>query len=90
MTYEPMTLNNTIKLLQSDDYKERFKAEYYQLVIRYHALVNMLYKWDNGTLEFEPHSNRGIYNFQVRAMADYIACLESRAQIENIDLIDIH
>lgn len=86
MTYEPMTLNNTIELMQSDDYKERFKAEYYQLIIRYNKLVDMLEKWDNGQLNFEPSCNRGIYNFQVRAMADYIACLETRAMIEGIEL----
>lgn len=65
---------------------ERFKTEYYQLVIRYNQLVDMLEKWDNGQLNFEPTCNRGIYNFQVRAMADYIACLETRAVIEGIEL----
>lgn len=81
-----MSFTDTIEMMQSENYKERFKAEYYQLVIRYNKLVTMLEKWDNGTLEFEPHSNRGIYNFQVRAMADYIACLETRAMIEGIEL----
>ena len=79
-------LSDTVELMQSDNYQERFKAEYYQLVIRYSKLVAMLKKWDNGTLDFEPTCNRGIYNFQERAMADYIACLETRAMIENIDL----
>ena len=81
-----MNFTDTIELMQSENYKERFKAEYYQLVIRYHKLVDMLNKWDNGTLKFEPTCNRGIYNFQVRAMADYIACLETRAMIERIKL----
>ena len=34
-----MELNETIEMMQSADYKERFKAEYYQLKIRYAFLV---------------------------------------------------
>lgn len=72
--------------MQSDDYKERFKAEYYQTVIRFEKLRAMLVKWDNGTLEFTPTCNRGLYNLQIKAMADYIAVLEARAIIEGVEL----
>lgn len=83
-----MGIMETVKYMRSGIYiyEDRFKAEYYQAVIRYKLLKEMLEKWDNGTLEFTPPCNRGIYNFQERAMADYIACLETRAMIENIDL----
>ena len=37
-----MELKDTVSLMQSADYKERFKAEYYQLVIRYKKLKAML------------------------------------------------
>ena len=30
-----MELKDTIELMQSTDYKDRFKAEYYQLIERY-------------------------------------------------------
>lgn len=33
-----MNLNDTIKLMQSNDYKERYKGEYYQVLIRYFKL----------------------------------------------------
>lgn len=79
-------LKETIELMTSTDYKERFKAEYEQLKIRFEKLKAMLDKWDNGTLEFTPACNRGIYNFQIKAMGEYIACLETRAVIENIEL----
>ena len=79
-------LKETVELMTSADYKERFKAEYEQLKIRFEKLKAMLDKWDNGTLEFTPTCNRGIYNFQINAMSDYIACLETRAVIENIEL----
>lgn len=81
-----MSFTDAIEMMQSENYKDRFRAEYYQLVIRYNKLVEILEKWDNNTLEFEPTCNRGIYNFQVRAMADYIACLETRAMIEGVEL----
>ena len=81
-----MELKDTIDLMQSEDYKERFKAEYQQLKIRFEKLKAMLDKWDKGELEFTPTCNRGIYNFQIRAMADYLATLETRAVIENIEL----
>lgn len=81
-----MKLNETVEMMNSADYKERFKAEYAQLVIRYKGLKGMLEKWDNGTLSFEPTCPRSTYNMQIRAMTDYIAVLEARAVMENIVL----
>lgn len=84
-----MKLADTVEMMNSSDYKERFKAEYAQLVIRYYGLRNMLEKWDNGTLEFEPTCPRSTYNLQIKAMTDYIAVLEARAVMENIYLEDV-
>ena len=81
-----MKLVDTVEMMNSSDYKERFKAEYAQLVIRYNGLRNMLEKWDNGTLEFEPTCPRSTYNLQIKAMTDYIAVLEARAVMEDVDL----
>ena len=69
-----------------DEYKERFKAEYKQLEIRFDGLRKMLKKWDEGTLAFEPTCPRSTYNMQLKAMADYMAVLEARAVMENVDL----
>lgn len=84
-----MKLNETVEMMNSKDYKDRFKAEYAQLAIRYYGLRNMLEKWDNGTLEFEPTCPRSTYNMQIKAMTDYIAILEARAVMENVDLSDV-
>lgn len=81
-----MVLKDTVEMMNSDDYKERFKAEYYQLVIRYNKLKSMLAKWDKGTLNFDPICPRSIYNMQIKAMTDYIAVLEARAVMEGINL----
>lgn len=81
-----MKLEETVEMMKSSDYKERFKAEYYQLVVRYKGLKSILDKWDNGTLEFKPTCPRSTYNIQIKAMTDYIAILEARAMMEGIEL----
>lgn len=80
-------LKDTIEMMNSSDYKERFKAEYQQVVIRYKKLAAMLEKWDKGELNFKPTCPRSTYNMQIKAMTDYIAVLEERAVMENVDLV---
>lgn len=80
------TLKDTVELMNSEDYKERFVAEYKQLVIRYRGLENMINKWDRGELNFNPTCPRSTYNMQIKAMTDYIAVLEARAVMEGIVL----
>lgn len=81
-----MQLIDTTEMMTSDDYKERFRAEYYQVVIRYKKLQSMLDKWDNGNLNFTPTCPRSTYNMQIKAMTNYIAVLEARAVMEGIVL----
>ena len=82
-----MKLVDTVNGMNSADYKERFIAEYQQLVIRYRGLKSMLYKWDRGIdLGFVPTCPRSTYNMQVKAMTDYIAVLEAIAVMEGIEL----
>lgn len=84
-----MELKDTVEMMNSADYKERFKAEYNQLAIRYKGLKSMLDKWDNGTLQFKPTCPRSTYNMQIKAMVDYLAVLEARAVMENVDLQEV-
>ena len=79
-----MELKDTIGLMQSEDYKERFKAEYWQLRIRFEKLKAMLEKWDKGELEFTPTCPRSLYDGQVEAMSDYSSALIARAAMEHI------
>lgn len=81
-----MTLNDTVSLMTSDDYKERFKAEYLQLKIRIDGLRKMLIKWDAGKLDFTPTCPRVVYLTQKRYMEEYLNQLEVRAEIEDINL----
>lgn len=84
-----MELSDTIEMMNSADYKERFQAEYYQVAIRYKKLKAMLDKWDKGELELTPTCPRSTYNIQIKAMTDYIAILEARAVMEDINLEDV-
>lgn len=86
MDKRPMELSDTVGMMGSADYKERFKAEYCQTLIRYGKLKNMVERWDDGTLNFNPTCPRSLYDLQLRAMKEYITALEARAAIENVDL----
>ena len=81
-----MKLLETVEMMNSGDYKERFKAEYYQIKIRTIGLQNMLSKWDREQLEFMPTCPRSTYELQLKAMKDYKAILEMRAVMENIEI----
>ena len=76
----------TAAYMVSDDYKERFIAEYIQLKNRYEGLLDMVLKWGCGKLPFTPTCPRETYNFQLRAMKDYMDILVVRAKIEEIEL----
>jgi hypothetical protein len=81
-----MELKDTIKLMTSEDYKERFLAEYWQVKIRYDKLKNMVDNWDN--LNFKPTCEKFIYKLQLNAMSQYLNILENRAIWEKVDLFN--
>ena len=81
-----MQLKDTIEMMISEDFKERFKAEYYQLLFRLHSLTSMLIKWENNMLDFEPKCSKETLENQVIFMQGYIDILRLRAKIEEIDL----
>ena len=82
-----MELKDTIALMESKDYKDRFKAEYFQLKIRYEKLNRMLEKWRNGELDFEPTCPYKMFEEQLNVMWKYSCVLGMRAQLEGIDLV---
>ena len=81
-----MQLKDTVEMMNSDDFKERFKAEYYQLSIRLYSLTSMLIKWENNMLDFEPKCSKETLENQVIFMKGYMAILRLRAEIEGIEL----
>lgn len=81
-----MTLDKTVELMLSDDYKDRFEAEYRQLVNRANKLRKMIRQYENGELEFEPDSPIDILVWQLKTMDEYIYILKRRASYEKIAL----
>lgn len=81
-----MELNDTIELMNSPDYKERFQAEYHQTRIRYNKLFRMIIKYKAGTLNFVPSCSIELLTEQLRAMGNYLMLLEVRAEIEDVPL----
>ena len=81
-----MQLIDTLELMLSDDYKERFKGEYYQVKERYERLRKKVVRYQAGTLNFEPECDLELLKWQLSAMRDYIYILEVRAQIEGVEL----
>lgn len=81
-----MELKDTVAMMTSEDYKERFKAEYNQLRIRIEGLTYMLIDWGRDNLDFEPATTYEFLRIQLRAMETYAEILEERARIEGIDL----
>lgn len=84
-----MELKDTVESMLSEDYKERFLAEYNQTRIRYEKLKSMCEAWDAGKLNFEPTCPRGLYSDQLHFMKCYLGILETRAIIEGVKIEDV-
>jgi hypothetical protein len=84
-----MELKDTVQMMDNADYKERFRAEYFQLKIRYVKLDKMLEKWRNNELDFEPSCPYKMLAEQLDLMWKYLVILEMRARIENVDLKEV-
>lgn len=93
-----MELKDTIEMMQSEDYKERFKAEYQQLKIRYEKLkafnnkIEAAYRTEGQRpevkkVEMPKHDcPYDLLRDQQHAMGEYLHVLEVRAVIEGIEL----
>ena len=93
-----MELKDTVELMQSSDYKERFIAEYWQTKIRYEKLkhfnniIEAAKITTDGTvtdvLVVEPKHDCPSFMLedQQHIMGQYLHLLEVRAVIEGIDL----
>ena len=66
-----MELKDTIQLMNSPDYKERFIAEYKQLEIRIEKLLSLLSAWDLGELKFTPKCSYELLEAQLQVMKIY-------------------
>lgn len=81
-----MTLAETIPLMTSEDYRDRFKAEYWQLKIRTGKLQAMLAADEVGTLPFKFQCPRSLLRDQLRKSQDLLGILATRVRVEGINL----
>lgn len=85
-----MELKETIELMCSENYKERFIAEYHQVKIRYEKLKNFCNKIEVeqmlGKEETKHDCPLELLREQQKHMGFYLLILEKRALIENIVL----
>lgn len=85
-----MELKETVELMNSEDYKERFVAEYHQVKIRYEKLNNFCNKIEVEEMlgkEVTKHDcPLELLREQQKYIGLYLSVLEKRALIENVEL----
>ena len=79
-------MKDTVQLMRSENYKDRFVAEYRQTKIRYEKLHRMVVKYEAGKLDFTPTCPIELLKEQKAAMGKYLYMLEVRAEMEGVDL----
>ena len=85
---EKIQFKDTVAMMNSGDYSERFVAEYIQTKIRYEKLHDLIVKYDAGNIGFEPSCTIDLLKSQKAAMGQYLYWLEVRAEVEDVDLSD--
>ena len=81
---QPSELESTIPDMLSKDYKDRFKAEYKQTLIRYQRLCRIIKGYEkNKTIYGTPLK---LLQDQLQAMGKYLNILADRAILEGIDI----
>jgi hypothetical protein len=84
-----MKLSETVELMNSKDFKERFRAEYFQLINRIDGLGAMLDKYRKGNLTFTPKCSIKLLDGQLNSMIMYRTHLEERAKLEEVSLEEV-
>lgn len=78
-----ITLSDTVQMMNSTDWKERLKAKYWQLKIRYDKLLDTGI-WNNAT-----QCPLTLMQRQAMYMQSYLEVLEKRAEVEGVDLQNV-
>lgn len=81
-----MKLSDTVQMMNSDDYKERFRAEYFQLINRIDSLGATLIQYRKGTLGHKLNCNIKVLDGQFHSMKTYATHLKEIAKLEDISL----
>lgn len=94
MIKDLLALSDTVELMQSTDYRDRFVAEYIQTALRYERLksftaaIEAAEQWLFSD-DIDHDCPLELLQKQQKAMGEYLHVLELRAKIEDIDLSDV-
>lgn len=80
-----MELKDTVKLMLSDDWRERMLAEWLQLKIRQERLVGFINAAEQGKTKFASEEGRKLLKKQRLGMEKYKTVLEYRMTEAGID-----
>ena len=80
-----MELKDTVKLMLSDDWRDRLLAEWRQLKIRHERLVGFIKAAERGKTKFASEEGRKLSKKQRSGMAQYRKVLELRLMEAGID-----
>ena len=89
MITKEIPLKKTVELMTSNDYVDRFVAEYLQTKIRYEKLKDLNIEVAANRLPFEPDCPNDLLVDQQKIMGNYLYILELRAKYEKIPLSSI-
>lgn len=81
-----MELKNTIELMTSESWKDRFVAEYLQVKIRYEKLHKLITRREVGKVDFTTPVPLESWQTQARHMGLYLHELEKQAVLHGIEL----
>lgn len=81
-----MALESTIELMCSDNWAQRFVAEYMQTKIRYEKLHKLIVLREVGKIDFDTPISLESWKAQAHYMGLYLYELEKQAAIHGIDL----
>lgn len=79
-------LSDTVDMMLSSDYRERFRAEYLQTRIRKDKLASLIKMNAEGKLDFVPTCPIALLIEQYHVMSKLCSIYEERARIEEISL----
>lgn len=84
-----MDLKDTVELMVSPNWKDRFVAEYLQTKIRYEKLHKLIVKRECGKQGFDTPISLESWKEQAKHMGLYLYELEKQAVIHGVELPDV-
>jgi hypothetical protein len=84
-----MELKDTIDLMTSQDWKDRFLAEYLQVKIRYEKLHRLIVRREVGMIDFDTPIPLESWKEQAKHMGMYLYELEKQAVLHGVELPNV-